>query len=266
MVDETALDIQNLTVCYGDFTALHKVSFGVSAGEVVGLIGPNGAGKTTLIKALSGILPVKAGSARIQGKDLFRLSTRERASRLAVVPQARSLPADFTVWQTVFMGRTPYLGWLGTPSPQDNERASWALARTSTLELADRVIGELSGGEQQGVLLARALAQDAPVLLLDEPTTYLDLKHQSVLLKLVYELAHEHGIAVLMVLHDLNLVSLHADRVALMVEGKLRALGTPREVITPESLAEAYGLPLKVIAHPEYGTPLILPERIASRK
>jgi iron complex transport system ATP-binding protein len=238
----------------------------VSQGEVVGLIGPNGAGKTTLIKALSGIQPVKAGSARIQGKDLFHMPARERASRLAVVPQARSLPADFTVWQTVLMGRTPYLGWLGTSSRQDNERASWALARTSTLQLADRPIGELSGGEQQRVLLARALAQDAPVLLLDEPTTYMDLKHQSILLKLVYELAHDHGIAVMMVLHDLNLVALHADRVALLVDGKLRALGTPGEVITPERLSEAYDLPLKVIPHPEYGTPLILPQGMTGRE
>lgn len=259
-MSEMALEIYDLTVCYGSFTALSQISLGVRAGEVLGLVGPNGAGKTTLIKALSGVVPVKKGSVRVLRRDLFQLSERERASCLAVVPQARSLPQDFTVWQMVLLGRTPYLGWLGIPSRRDYERARWALSRTRTLELADRRIGELSGGEQQRALLARALAQDAPVLLLDEPITYMDLKHQSVLLKLIYDLAHEQGIAVLMVLHDLNLVALYADRVALLVGGQLRALGTPVEVITPDRLAEAYDLSLKVMVHPDYGTPLVLPD------
>jgi len=257
---DAALEIQGLTVRYGDFTALSAASLSVYSGEVVGLVGPNGAGKTTLIKALSGSAPVKSGAVRVLGKDLFQLRERERARFLAVVPQARSLPQDFTVRQMVLMGRTPYLGWLGVPSRQDYERVHWALESTRMMELADRPVGALSGGEQQRALLARALAQDAPVLLLDEPITYLDIKHQAVLLNLVYELAHAHGIAVLMVLHDLNLVALYADRVALLVAGRVRALGTPIEVITPERLADAYDIPLKVIPHPEYGTPLILPD------
>jgi iron complex transport system ATP-binding protein len=170
------------------------------------------------------------------------------------------LPPSFTVYETVLLGRTPYLGWMGKPGPHDRRRVGWALEKTHTEELAERRIGELSGGEQQRVLLARALAQDTPVLLLDEPTAHLDLRHQSSLLNLVQELAHEQRLAVLMALHDLNLVALYSDRVALLVDGRLKITGSPEEVLTPAQLTESYRIPLSVTTHPEYGTPLILPD------
>jgi len=254
------LGIQSLTAGYGARTVLTDISLSVAKGEVMALIGPNGSGKTTLIRAVSGVLDLRAGQVLVDGKDVKHLSPAQRATRMAVMPQARNLPESFTVYQTVLLGRTPYLSWLGHPGEKDFARLEWALERTDTKMLADRLIGELSGGEQQRVLLARALAQDTPILLMDEPTTHLDINHQARLLNLVQELAREQNLAILMALHDLNLVALYADRVALLVNGSVAALGNPKEVLTPDTLALAYGIHLKVITHPEYGTPLVLPD------
>ncbi len=260
MTDPLGLEVQGLTVCYSNQVIVEDISFSIAPGEVLALIGPNGAGKSTLINALSGVLRPSAGLARAQGQDLLHLPPARRAALLAVVPQARQLPGSFTVWQTTLLGRTPYLGWLGQPTPKDLERVTWALERCGLQELAQRQVGELSGGEQQRVMVARSLAQHTPVLLLDEPTAHLDLRYQSGLLGLVRELVDENHLAVLMALHDLNQVALYADRVALLVNGRLVALGTPTEVLTPERLIDAYNVPLRVLPHPEYGTPLVLPD------
>ena len=256
------LTITHLSTGYHHREVLHRVSLEVRAGEVVVLVGPNGAGKSTLIRAASGVVPATSGSGRFDGVDLLRLSPIERARQVAVVPQAVNLPEAFTVSEIVLMGRTPYLGWLGRESEADREAALAAMERTCTTELAPRRIGELSGGEQQRVLVARALAQSAPVLLMDEPTAHLDLKHQVVILSLVRDLAHKEGLTVLAALHDLNLAAQFADRAALLVNGELRALGAPADVFTPAHLAPAYGLPVNVIPHPTHGTPLILPDGV----
>jgi iron complex transport system ATP-binding protein len=254
------LEIESLSVSYGRRKVLDRVSLEVKAGEMLVVIGPNGAGKSTLIRAVSGALPINQGRMRVSGKDLQRLSTSQRARQLAVVPQARNLPAAVTVYQSVLMGRTPYLGWLGHSSEQDHQKVISALEKTSCLELAERPVGELSGGEQQRILLARALAQDTPVLLLDEPTTHLDLQHQSRLLNLVHGLARQQNLAVLMVLHDLNMASIYSDRIALLVDGELKALGKPDDVLTEENLTQVYQVPVHVVPHPSYGSPLILPD------
>jgi len=254
------LEIQSLSAAYGKRLALDRVTISVKSGQILAVIGPNGAGKSTLVRAVSGVLPSHTGKIRIGGNDLSSLSPGQRARYMAVVPQARNMPAAFTVYQTVLLGRTPYLGWLGQTSEQDQEHVRIALEQTQLLQLAERRVSELSGGEQQRVLLARALAQDTPVMLLDEPTTHLDLQHQSSLLNLVRKLATEHQLAVLMVLHDLNLAGLYADQVALLVGGRLQALGTPQEVLTEKSLADVYHIPVHVIPLPEYGSPLILPD------
>lgn len=254
------LEIQSLSVTYGSHLILDDINLKIHSGEVLALIGPNGAGKTTLIRSVSGVLASHSGGVYVDGKNLLSLTTAQRASCLAVVPQARNLPESFTVRQTVLMGRTPYLNWLGHPDRSDLVQVQRALEQTHLLELAERRVGELSGGEQQRVLLARALAQTTPILLLDEPTAHLDLQHQTVLLNLVQRLAREQGLAILMALHDLNLAGLYADRVALLVGGRLRALGSPPEVLTPENLTSAYRVSVHVIPHPDYGTPLILPD------
>ena len=255
------LKIQNLSVDYGTRRILHDVSFEVQSGETLALIGPNGAGKSTLIRAVSGVIPIAGGHVRTNGDDFASLSTLQRARYVATVPQAVSMPPAYTVWETVLFGRTPYLGFLGQPSPQDEEITRQSLARVSALPLADRRVGELSGGEQQRVLLARALCQSTPILLLDEPTAHLDLQYQVSLLELVHELAHKDHLAMLIALHDLNLAAHYADRVALMVAGKIKAMGTPREVLQPEAIQEAYCLPVQVIKHPFLDVPLVLPDK-----
>jgi iron complex transport system ATP-binding protein len=260
------LEIKSLQVAYGERLVLEDIDLAIHKGELVALIGPNGAGKTTLLRAISGAVRPRRGKIEVAGRDLEQLSVTQRAAYLAVVPQAHDLPQGFTTWQTVMLGRTPYLGWLGKPSPVDSQRVDWAMQRTHLVALRDRPIEELSGGEQQRVLLARALAQDTPILLLDEPTSNLDLHHQSLLLNLVKSLANEQGLAVLMALHDLNLAAIYADRLALLVEGRLRLVGEPEDVLTPQTLAEAYQVPVRVIPHPEYGTPLILPDGHPTRE
>lgn len=253
------LKVENLTVSYGPRLVLHKVSLEVRSGEVLALIGPNGAGKSTLVRAVSGVIPLLGGKIRTNGDDLAALPPMQRARYLAVVPQAVSLPPAFTVWETVLMGRTPYLNFLGQASASDEERVQHALERVAALDLAERRVGELSGGEQQRVLLARALAQSTPILLLDEPTAHLDLQYQVNLMEMVSQLAHCDGLAVLIALHDLNLAARYADRVALLVAGEIKAAGTPHQVLTPDLISAAYHLPVSVIPHPFVDVPLVLP-------
>ena len=252
------LKIQFLSVSYGPRQILHDVSLEVQSGEVLALIGPNGAGKSTLIRAASGVIPY-SGQVRTNGDDFASLSTMQRARYIATVPQGVSLPPAYTVWETVLFGRTPYLGFLGQPSKKDEETARQSLERVSALPFADRRVGELSGGEQQRILLARALCQSTPILLLDEPTAHLDLQYQVSLLELVSELAHKDSLAVLIALHDLNLAAHYADRIALMVAGKIKAMGKPKEVLQPELIQEAYCLPVHVVEHPFLDVPLVLP-------
>jgi iron complex transport system ATP-binding protein len=254
------LAIESLSIQYGSRAALRDVHLSLRAGEVLALVGPNGAGKSTLIRAVSGRLIPTQGTVRLQGNDIRRWSPEQRARWMAVVPQAVNLPEAFTAFETVLMGRTPYLGWLGREREADRRAAREALARTCSAELADRRVGELSGGERQRVLIARALAQAAPLLLMDEPTAHLDLKHQSGILSLVRELTRDKGLTVLIALHDLNLAAQYADRIALLAGGELRLAGAPAEVLTSAHLSAAYDLPVHVIPHPVYGSPLVLPD------
>ncbi len=254
------LSIEDLSVNYGSRCALQHVSLALCAGEVLALIGPNGAGKSTLVRALSGVTPVAGGRVRMDGTDLLALSAVQRARYLAVVPQAVSMPPAFTAWETVLLGRTPYLNFLGQVSAKDENIARSALERVAALDLAERRVGELSGGEQQRILLARALAQSTPILLMDEPTSNLDLHYQVSFLEYVHVLAQGGNLAVLIAIHDLNLAARYADRLALLVSGELQAVGTPGEVLRRETIARAYGLPVEVIPHPfAVGVPLVLP-------
>jgi iron complex transport system ATP-binding protein len=254
-----ALEVEGLSAAYGDHTVLHEVGFRLQPGSILALIGPNGAGKSSLIRVLSGVLPLKGGRVRVAGHDLDALSALDRARLMAVVPQARSLPPAFTAWETVLLGRTPHLNWLGQASPRDEAAAREAMQRTRTLELAERRVGELSGGEQQRLLLARALAQAAPILLLDEPTTHLDLKYQAALLDVVRGLARHDHLTVVLALHDLNLVAHYTDQVALLVGGRLRAFGRPGQVLTTGLLSEAFDVPLRVEPSQVSDRSLILP-------
>lgn len=252
------LNIQSIKVSYGETEILHDVSLEIPAGEVVSLIGPNGAGKTTMMRAISGVIPLQSGSVFVGGQDLSSTPVDQRARLLAVVPQARKLTPEYTAKQAIMMGRTPYLGWLGNPGQVDFDKVDWAIDRTGISGLVERRVDELSGGEQQLVLIARALAQDAPVILLDEPTAHLDLRHQATILDLVHQLARERNLAVLMSLHDLNLVSIFSDRIALLDQGIILADGTPHEVLVRERLSSVYGVALDIIQHPHRDIPLVL--------
>ena len=221
------LAIQAISVAIQDKKILDDISLDVQRGEIVAVVGPNGAGKTTLIRTISGFLQPTKGKVIIANQDLQTLNPKHRAQYIGVVPQARNLPGAYTVYQTVMMGRTPHMGWLGHPGMQDAQKVNQVLVDTHSIDLSERRMGELSGGEQQRILLARALAQNSPILLLDEPTAHLDLHHQSSLMSLVSNAAKKDGLAVLLAAHDLNLVALYADRVAILVGGRITAIGTP---------------------------------------
>ena len=252
------LSLESLTVGYGPRTVLRDVSLEVARGEMVGLIGPNGAGKSTLIRAASAVLRPAAGRILAGGEDIHRLSAERRAKLVAVVPQAARVPDAFTAADTVLMGRTAHVGWLGRETEADRKAAEEAMRRTSTSSLASRRIEDLSGGERQLVLIARALAQSAPILLMDEPTAHLDLRHQEEILRLARDLARSEGLAILIALHDVNLAARHADRVALVAEGTLKAVGPPPDVLTGATLEAAYGIPVRVLKD---GTgPIIVPD------
>jgi iron complex transport system ATP-binding protein len=254
------LEIRSVTVGYQDKIAIREVSLTVASGEILALVGPNGAGKTTLLRAISGILKIRTGGIRYHDQDLVLMSNVARARILAVVPQARQLGGAFTVAQTVMMGRTAHMNWLGKPQLADQAAVNQAMQQTSIEHLADRRNADLSGGEQQRVLLARALAQRTPILLLDEPTNHLDLQHQVNFLSLVRKLAQERALAVLMAMHDLNQVAMYADRVGLLSEGRLQALGSARDVLSVENVRSAYGVPVRVIEDPVTKTHLIFPD------
>jgi iron complex transport system ATP-binding protein len=248
------LTMENVSIRMGGKPILQKINLSVEEGSILGVIGPNGAGKTTLLRAVSGTIPLAEGQIQFRGRDLTHLNVLDRARMIAVVPQARRLPGAFTCIETVMMGRTPHLNWLGHFDERDRKLALEAMRQTGTLDMADRLIGELSGGEQQRVLLARSLAQTAPILLLDEPTTHLDLQYQLNLLGLVRDLVRNGGLdgkdgalTVLMTLHDLNLVGHFADQVAVIVHGKIESTGTPQDVLTTDTLSSAFNVPLRSI-------------------
>lgn len=257
--ENTVLDIRSLSAAYGEIIALDRVSLSINRGEILGLIGPNGAGKSTLIRVLSGILKAKAGEVLLNNLNITSYTPSQRARVLAVVPQARQLGGSFSVEQAVLLGRTAYLGFLGKPSKLDLEKTYWAMEQTDVIHLSGRTLAEISGGEQQRVLLARALAQDTPVLLLDEPTSHLDLRYQVNLLTLLKSLVKKQNLTVLMAMHDLNQVSGTADRVALLVDGCLHSTGTPEDVLTPENIKETYQTQVEIFNHPRTGKHFIIP-------
>ncbi len=263
------LIIKNLSTGYANKPILHGVNLEIPQGSVTALIGPNGSGKTTLIRTLSGILPPTSGQVLYRGEDLTKMSVQQRSKMVAVVPQFRTLPPAFSVYEVVALGRTPYLNWFGITSGADHQIVKDAIAQSGLADLADRSIAELSGGEQQRVLLARALAQQTPLLLMDEPTAHLDLQYQVSFLENAHRLAHPSPVeeeagfekrVVLVAIHDLNLLTRYADQVALMVQGRIQALGTPAEVLQPEILSRAYNLPLTTLLDPQSGTLAVLPK------
>ncbi|MDT3399283.1 heme ABC transporter ATP-binding protein [Streptomyces sp. B1866] len=247
-----------LGVRLGARTVLADVALAVRAGEVLALVGPNGAGKSTLLAALAADVPAGAGEVRIAGRPAGAWSPAELALRRAVLPQAPALAFPFTVEEVVRMGRAP---WAGTPAEDEDDAAvAAAMAATEVAGLAGRPFSALSGGERARVALARVLAQRAPLLLLDEPTAALDLRHQELGLGACRERAAA-GDAVVVVLHDLGLAAAYADRAAVLHGGRIAALGPPAEVFEADLLSGVYRQPVEVLPHPRTGEPLVLPRR-----
>jgi len=253
------LQAEGVSFAYGTRPVVAGMSLSLAPGELVGVIGPNGSGKTTLVRLLSGVLAPAAGTIRLGGRPLAAYRRRELARRLAVVPQDPVLEFPFTALEVVLMGRAPHLSALGFPGAADVALARAAMARLDVAGLEDRPLDRVSGGERQRVLLARALAQGAEVLLLDEPTTHLDVRHQTGIYDVVQELARDSGIAVLSVLHDLNLAALYCDRLVLMSEGRVARAGAPADVLTADALRRAYGADVQVAANALTGAPIVLP-------
>jgi iron complex transport system ATP-binding protein len=255
----TTLEARDLTCAYNGQPVLSDLSLIVHPGQVLALIGPNGAGKTTLLRAMARLLRPRKGMLLLGDQQVWQLSPRAVARRLALAPQSNSDTWPLTVEQVVALGRAPHRGWFLPFSTKDREVVQQAMRRTGLEHLRQRLVTQLSGGEQRRVLLARTLAQEPAILLLDEPTTHLDLKYQTEILELVRQLAHRDGLAVVITLHDLNQAALCADRLALLAEGRLLAVGEAEEVLVPSYLARAYGVPVVVTRHPLYGTPMVTP-------
>ncbi len=250
---------RDVTVQYESVPALSELTDDVNAGEWVGLIGPNGAGKTTLLRAVARLVSHE-GSITVDGEDLSSLSPKRLARLVAYVPQQPELPPDMTVGQYVLLGRTPHIGYFGFDSAVDRSVCGDLLDSLDLWSMAQRRLSTLSGGELQRLVLARALAQQAPVLLLDEPTSALDLGRRVEALELVDGLRHERGLTVLSALHDLTLAGQFADRLMLLHEGRAVSTGKPDEVLTEESLARHFGASVRVMRS-EDGDLVVVPQR-----
>jgi iron complex transport system ATP-binding protein len=242
----TALALERVTVELGGRAVVDGVSFSVERGEWVTLIGPNGAGKTTLLRSVAGLVGHR-GEIRLDGDPIRRLRRRDVARRVAVVPQSPLLPGGMTVREYVLLGRTPYVSYVGSESRHDVAAAEAAVARLDLVDLADRELGTLSGGERQRAVLARAIAQQAPLLLLDEPTSALDAGRQQEAMELIDTLRLDAGLTVVGAMHDLTLAGQYASRLILLSGGRVVAHGAATEVLTEPLVAEHYGARVRVI-------------------
>jgi len=236
------LKLESMSIRYEDKSVVRDFSFEVLPGEVVSIIGPNGSGKSTILKGITGLIPYESGQVFIGEEELRSLSIRDVSRLLSMLSQANSSPADMTVEELVTFGRMPHKKWYKQLDDEDYRIMEWALQLTGMDRYRERLVYSLSGGEAQKAWLAMALAQCPKILLLDEPTTYLDIAHQLDVLELVRTLNRELQLTVVMVLHDLNHASMYSDKVCVVKQGNVRAYGSPQEVLTRELIREVYGV------------------------
>ncbi len=250
---------EDLHFFYGTRQVLCGIDVEVRQGEMLGLVGPNGAGKSTFLRIVSGALKPKEGTVYVNGINLCGLRPKDRARLVAMVSQHPTvLPFGFTALETVLMGRNPYLGLLQWEGPEDLEIARRVMELTDTWQFAHRSVASLSGGERQRVFIARALAQEAPLLLLDEPTAHLNIAYQSAIFDMLHAIRMERPMTVLAAIHDLTLAAQYCDRIAVLHQGAIFALGRPIEVVAPEVVARAFGTAVSVVKHPVDHTPVVL--------
>ncbi|NLU70977.1 ABC transporter ATP-binding protein [Streptomyces sp. HNM0574] len=255
----TRLAARGLTLAYGDRPVVDGLDLDVPDGAVTVVVGPNACGKSTTLRALGRLLAPRSGSVLLDGEELSRVPTRRIAQSVGLLPQAPVAPEAITVADLVSRGRQPHQRWWRQWSEADERAVADAMERTDVAALADRPVDELSGGQRQRVWIAMALAQETELLLLDEPTTYLDIAHQVEVLDLVRQLNHERGRTVVMVLHDLNQAARYADHLVAMRDGRIAAQGPPAEVVTAGLMREVFGLDSVVVPDPVTGSPLVVP-------
>lgn len=253
------LKISSVEFYYDAVKVLSEISFEAESGEFIGLVGPNGSGKTTLLKIICGLLRPRRGAVYLDFRKVSEMSPRELAKEVAAVHQSVGIDFNFTVFDIVMMGRHPHLGRLSFEKEVDEERVKLWMKLTNTLHLADRLITEISGGERQRVLIARALAQEPKVLLLDEPTANLDICYQIEIMNLLRNLTKNLGLTIICAIHDLNLAVKYSDKVILLNQGKIEKIGKPREVLTEESIKKVFGVRVKVRYDSELKRILIIP-------
>lgn len=257
---EGLVSLEGITFSYGGPFSLKDVSFTVGMGETVVLLGPNGCGKTTLLKCINALISPSKGRIDVLGKNTGTLGRAELSRLIGFVPQTHSPPFPYTVLDVVLMGRVSRMTIFQQPSRSDYAISEEALNLVGILQMKDRVYTHISGGERQLVLIARAIAQEPKVLLLDEPTAHLDFKNQQVVLRMVRKVAREKGLGVVMSLHDPNHALSFSDKVVLIGNGKVSAIGAPMDVVTPENIEKVYGIATKMLSH-ESGNVLIPLER-----
>ncbi|WP_047869001.1 ABC transporter ATP-binding protein [Nocardiopsis sp. RV163] len=259
MTTAHSLLVEDLTLGYKDRVVIESLDLTVPPGRITAIVGANACGKSTLLRSMSRLLAPRVGHVLLDGKEVHRLPSKELARTLGLLPQSPIAPEGITVSDLVGRGRHPHQRMLSRWSREDDEAVAEALEATRTVDLADRPVDELSGGQRQRVWIAMALAQRTDLLLLDEPTTFLDVSHQVEVLDLLTDLNRSLGTTIVLVLHDLNLAARYADHLIALASGRLHAAGAPEEVLTPETVHAVFGLRSEVITDPTSGRPLMLP-------
>jgi iron complex transport system ATP-binding protein len=254
-----SIETQKLTLAYGDSLIIEELNLSIPKGEITVFIGANGCGKSTLLRSLARLLKPKKGTILLDGKEIAKVQTKEVAKKLAILPQSPQAPEGLTVLQLVKQGRYPYQNWLRQWSEEDEEKVNKALQATGMEKLKERPVDSLSGGQRQRAWIAMTLAQDTDILLLDEPTTYLDLTHQIEILDLLFELNEKEKRTIVMVLHDLNLACRYAHHIVAIKDRKVFAEGKPEEVINCHLVKEVFQMECQVTMDPLFGTPLCIP-------
>ena len=260
------LRTENLRLSYGPLVVIPDLSIEIEEGAVTSLVGRNGCGKSTLLRCIGRLLDARSGRVLLDGKEIAAISSRALAQQLAILPQGPTAPEGMTVMDLVEHGRYPHRQFLGIKSDEDRRTVAWALEQTGMSDLAHRPLERLSGGQRQRAWIAMALAQDTSIILLDEPTTFLDVAYQLELMELLRRLNHEHGTTILMVLHDLNQAAAYSDRMVAVRDGNVYANGRPADVLTQTMVRDVFGIESDVIADPRTGSPLCIPYALAPRQ
>ncbi|GLX69480.1 ABC transporter ATP-binding protein [Paenibacillus glycanilyticus] len=253
------LEAKGISLSYGGASIFEQLNIAIPDGKITVLVGSNGCGKSTLLRALSKLLKPTAGEVTLSGKNLSSIPAKTAAKQLALLPQGPIAPEGLTVLQLVKQGRYPYQSWLQQWSKEDEEAVQSALSATGIVELAERSVLSLSGGQRQRAWIAMTLAQQTGIILLDEPTTYLDLTHQIEVLDLLQEMNERDSRTIVMVLHDINLACRYADHIVAVKNGTIYAQGAPKEIVNAAMIEDVFHLKSDVISDPLYGTPMIVP-------